>query len=238
MKLYRPLRPSLNYPSNRYSYNRYLIPPSVVSQFFGENRYCVRPDDTTFSSQGNTCPAGSESGYKKFWNLAGHNGLDIPCRRGDLVFAAHDGVVSRIEGNKDIGYGIRILSDEVFEFEGRKVRLETVYWHLIPMFINKEGARIKAGNFIGLADSTGYSTGDHLHFGAKLRLPDGSVLENEFGGAYNPLIWLEEKDAIDVYGENYGNLYKLAQLGIANLFRYVAKIRFGNELIEFDESLL
>lgn len=88
--------------------------------------------------------------------MLGHNGIDIPCNAGTPVFASHDGTVIGLQTQITFGYGIKILSDDG--------TFQTIYWHLQKILVSV-GQKVKAYDLIGLADSTGESTGNHLHFG-------------------------------------------------------------------------
>lgn len=83
-----------------------------------------------------------------------HKGIDIQLRKGDTVTAAFDGMVRFAQ--KKGGYGNVVI---VRHYNG----LETVYAHLSKIKV-KEGQVLGAGDLIGLAGSTGHSTGPHLHF--------------------------------------------------------------------------
>lgn len=122
-----------------------------------------------------TQPFGVNSEYysKNVPGLKGHNGLDLQAYHGQMVRAAHDGVVvnAGIPDNKE-GYGVVIRTSEPFEYRNEKNELEqayfkTIYWHLLPKIPVKSGQFVKTGDLIGFADNTGFSTGDHLHFGLK-----------------------------------------------------------------------
>lgn len=129
--------------------------------------------------------------YSQF-GLKGHNGLDLRAFHGQPVYAAHDGIAF-FESDNSGGEGVVIVSDEKIPYDAaricfstdqtmRKVNYKTIYWHLCdeikdPKFkspvllyqrANKgQGMPVKAGDIIGYADNTGFSTGDHLHFGLK-----------------------------------------------------------------------
>ena len=102
--------------------------------------------------------------------LKGHNGEDYPCADGQPILATHSGRVVRIQDNISQGYGIWILGEEM-DFEGIKVCPRTSYWHLKSFSVSIYDEVI-AGQTIGLADSTGFSTATHLHFGLKLLYPN------------------------------------------------------------------
>jgi murein DD-endopeptidase MepM/ murein hydrolase activator NlpD len=87
--------------------------------------------------------------YKRY-----HKGIDIQLRKGDTITAAFDGMVRFAQ--KKGGYGNVVI---VRHYNG----LETVYAHLSKIKVI-EGQVIGAGDLIGLAGSTGHSTGPHLHF--------------------------------------------------------------------------
>lgn len=88
-----------------------------------------------------------------------HKGLDINAYKGDTIRSAFDGKV-RIVDNQPSGYGKVVV---IRHTNG----LETVYGHL-SKHLTTTGSIVKAGTPIGLAGSTGRSTGTHLHFETRL----------------------------------------------------------------------
>ncbi len=84
-----------------------------------------------------------------------HLGLDIAGRRGDRIFAAHDGVVV-YAGHSFRGYGNMILLEY-------NQTWATLYGHL-NRFRTHMGQEVKAGALIGEMGRTGRATGVHLHF--------------------------------------------------------------------------
>src|ERR1035437_8800340 len=121
-------------------------------------------------------PLSSPFGWR---NNRYHKGIDIQLRKGDTVTVAFDGMVRFAQ--KKGGYGNVVI---VRHYNG----LETVYAHLSKIKVS-EGQVVGAGDLIGLAGSTGHSTGPHLHFEVRfmglplnpeyiLSLENGSVLFN------------------------------------------------------------
>lgn len=100
----------------------------------------------------------SNYGYRKRFRRQ-HKGLDINAYPGDTIRVAFDGKVRVVDFQKG-GYGNVVV---VRHPNG----LETVYGHL-SKHLTKQGATLKAGDPIGLAGSTGRSTGTHLHFETRL----------------------------------------------------------------------
>jgi len=95
-------------------------------------------------------------GGKKF-----HNGVDIAVPRGTRVCAARSGVV--VESGWKGGYGkVVVLRHEVPNGQRTDV-YETLYGHNAKVLVSR-GRRVKGGQVIALAGSTGMSTGPHLHF--------------------------------------------------------------------------
>lgn len=248
-KIWRPVRPSLNYQDNFYKRTKNGLPPTVVSQFFGENLACQYPNGSfvRFMPSGSTkCPEGTTSVYEKF-GMLGHNGIDIPCRRGDPVYSAHDGVVSRMEGDKNIGYGIRVMTNEVYKWKSNLCRFETAYWHLIPLPIVREGQFVRTGDLLGFCDNTGYSSGDHLHFGLKPKSLDGNsniASNNGYYGAIDPMPYLEEMDAFDKKLSRWDNMpivkeeQKMVNRMIVRYYRTLIAIKFGGDPVNFSEEML
>lgn len=100
----------------------------------------------------------SNYGYRRRFRRQ-HKGLDINAYLGDTIRAAWDGKV-RIVDNQPSGYGKVVV---IRHANG----LETVYGHL-SRHLTEVGKVVKAGTPIGLAGSTGRSTGTHLHFETRL----------------------------------------------------------------------
>jgi len=84
-----------------------------------------------------------------------HTGLDIDGEFGDLIWAAGDGVVSRVQYLK-YDYGYNVIIDH-----GGGV--QTLYAHFQKIYV-KPGQQVKKGEVLGEMGSTGRSTGSHLHF--------------------------------------------------------------------------
>ena len=97
------------------------------------------------------------SGIKRF-----HTGLDIASSYGNPIYAYTNGTVTEAGYNSTKGYYITI------QHSGG---LKTSYLHMSKILVSK-GQSVTVGQKIGQVGSTGYSTGNHLHF---------SVIKN---GAY------------------------------------------------------
>lgn len=91
-----------------------------------------------------------------------HNGTDIANRRGTPVRAAADGVISHV--GWDPWLARASASWLVIINHGGGV--QTMYAHLRARQIDgiARGERVAQGDVIGLMDTTGLSTGPHLHF--------------------------------------------------------------------------
>jgi murein DD-endopeptidase MepM/ murein hydrolase activator NlpD len=88
-----------------------------------------------------------------------HPGVDFGATYGEEVYASHNGVVQEA-GWSTVGYGINIvLSGDPWW---------TRYGHLKEVNV-VVGQSVQAGQVIGHADTTGNSTGNHLHFEVKYK---------------------------------------------------------------------
>ncbi len=87
-----------------------------------------------------------------------HNGLDIAVQTGTAVKAAASGTV--VKSGWMTGFGRTIVIDH-----GNNI--ETLYAHNSRLLVSV-GTKVKTGQKIALAGSTGLSTGSHLHFGVLL----------------------------------------------------------------------
>ena len=84
-----------------------------------------------------------------------HQGIDLPLKVGDPIYATFTGKVRFSRYNKG-GYGNLII---IRHENG----LETYYAHLSQRNV-EEGDWVNAGDIIGLGGNTGRSSGPHLHF--------------------------------------------------------------------------
>lgn len=83
-----------------------------------------------------------------------HAGLDFKGRKGDPVKSTADGKVIMAGWYQGYGKCVRIR---------HKNNLETLYGHLSKINV-KAGQVVSTGQVIGNVGSTGYSTGNHLHY--------------------------------------------------------------------------
>lgn len=153
------------------------IKPTLVTQVFGETSYLA------WYKQNNV-------------NFSGHNGIDFHAYHGQPIYAAHDGIAN-YEIDSGGGHGVTIKTTVLEPYRGSQAYFKTIYWHLIDGSVEPKYASpiknipnmpVKAGDIIGYANSTGLSTGDHLHFGLKPLAPNGTNLEpnNGYYGAIDP----------------------------------------------------
>ena len=89
-----------------------------------------------------------------------HTGVDFPAPSGTPVYAAAAGCV-RFVGDAGDGFGTVVTIAHTAE-------ATTLYAHLSSAAVRR-GACVAGGTLIGRVGSTGYSTGPHLHFEARLR---------------------------------------------------------------------
>lgn len=97
-----------------------------------------------------------------------HSGLDISTRDFEPVLATADGVVTRSGWSGDYGQMVEIA---------HRTGYRTVYGHLASVLV-REGSRVRRGERLGLAGSTGRSTGTHLHY--EVRRGDRAVNPLEY----------------------------------------------------------
>lgn len=122
--------------------------------------------------------------------MEGHNGLDFAAWHGEPIYhcATFDGTMYTEKDNAG-GIGVNVISNDPV-LNGKHIKLK--YWHLKAP-VGHDGKVVKLGEQIGIADNTGASSGDHLHFGAKLCDKDGNNLEmgNGYYGAFDPLPYMD-----------------------------------------------
>ena len=99
-----------------------------------------------------------------------HVGLDIDGEFGDPIWAADDGVITKVAYLK-YGYGYHVIIDH----GGGK---STLYAHFQKIYVT-QGQKVTRGTVLGEMGSTGYSTGSHLHLEVRIN-----------GKKYNPLNYI------------------------------------------------
>lgn len=87
-----------------------------------------------------------------------HEGIDIATRPGTPVLATAAGVVR--EAGSEAGYGKFVVIDHGYGFS-------TAYGHNSRILV-KAGQRVKRGDLIATAGSTGRSTGTHVHYEVRI----------------------------------------------------------------------
>ena len=131
------------------------------------------PGEWTVPTEDYTLSAGY-GGTGSRW-AHGHSGQDFAVDDGTPVYAAGSGTVERTECAD--GFGNQIVlrhGDGTY----------TQYAHL-SLILADTGQRVKSGQLIGLAGSTGNSSGPHLHFEARTT--------PEMSSAMEPLAWFRER---------------------------------------------
>lgn len=138
----------------------------------------------------------------------GHSGMDLATGHGTEIYASHDGTAYYQIDEKG-GHGVVIITDKQYEYNGGEAYFKTIYWHLIDPIKEPEykspiqdfpwGKQVKAGDLIGYSNNTGFSTGDHLHYGLKPVAKTGESnnswgnleQKNGYFGAIDPLPYME-----------------------------------------------
>ncbi|HEX7621400.1 MAG TPA: peptidoglycan DD-metalloendopeptidase family protein [Anaerolineales bacterium] len=173
----------LNWPGNNIDLANPDIKPDTFVMVPGGHREFVqwivptvaRGRSGTAALNGSACGSGGPVGSEAFiWPTgnhflsgnnywSGHLGIDIAAGLGAPVWAADAGVVTMAQAYG--GYGNMVMIDHGNGYI-------TVYGHLSLINV-KPCQGVAAGQSIGLAGSTGNSTGPHLHF--EVRLNGGFV---------------------------------------------------------------
>ncbi len=83
-----------------------------------------------------------------------HNGVDLAAAKGTKIYATKSGKVTTAVYNYSWGYYVVINHLDGFS---------SLYGHMTN-FVVSEGQYVKRGQLIGYVGSTGWSTGNHLHF--------------------------------------------------------------------------
>ena len=199
-----------------------------LNQGFGANESCIEPDTRkVITKTGLTCPIPYVDFYL-FIGMKGHNGEDWNAWRGEPIYfnaiVYGGGIIEGVAKNeidKDGGKGVDIL----FKDPVTQRNFKTRYWHLQNSAVY-DGQIVRSGEIIGYADSTGASSGDHLHWSLKPTLPDGSNAypDNGFAGAVD----IRNFDGVKYYPDDFIltvlNMYQQLNL-LQQLYKLLSMFR-------------
>ena len=137
------------------------VAKAKTSQYFGKPKtdYLAR----AYRSFGLICQDDKSELYKKPF----HNGIDFGTVYKQKCYCVYPSVVTGVHRNSvSAGNFVELTTDTIVE-NGMTYKLKFRYLHL-HSFLVKKGQRLNMGAVIGYCDSTGFSTGNHLHFDVAL----------------------------------------------------------------------
>jgi murein DD-endopeptidase MepM/ murein hydrolase activator NlpD len=199
------------------------VRPFHISQKFGADQVCYKtmPDGSKQYKGKRTeesCDVKFGEGWASLYRrMKGHNGIDVRAGRWQPCYAAQRGTVLEISTDVNEGLGV-VLKHQV----GNKF-YKTRYWHFIAVSpLLKGGDPVKTGQLLGYCDSTGRSTGDHLHFDLKEIKADNTVVnyDNGYFGGLDP-----EPYIYDIYALDVDKLNKAIELVAEKVARLAILIR-------------
>ena len=177
-----------------------------INQGFAENRACSNPDTSGVENEVTigVCPEGKVHLYPLLGLPNGHNGLDIRAGLWEPVYASQEGIVREKQTEINRGLGVSVVTEKKYKVNDlvEECLIKHRYWHLIAINV-EERQRVRAGDLIGWADSTGYSSGHHLHFEVKPVVWDmfdyKNILQNNgFYGCIDPKPYLNGLYGMDI----------------------------------------
>lgn len=131
-----------------------------------------------------------------------HDGVDYAADYGVPIIAIGDGVISKMGWNGGYGNRIEIRHNELYGSQ---------YSHMSGYVKHmRVGDRVKQGDTVGYVGSTGYSTGNHVHFSmteygtyvdpSSVDAPDGEALDDTFMGSFGRAAenWSKRLDELTV----------------------------------------
>ncbi len=137
------------------------------------------------------CVQGTGSSYSHMYDSTYFDvDFDTPNGENDPVFAPMGGTAYVHDANRTDGFGVHINIDQ-----GDGTYL--ILGHLDDTFVG-DGEEVAAGQMIGLEGTTGYSTGDHVHFGRH----DGDAEEDGTDGESIEGLSI---NAVDLSGDGSGD---------------------------------
>lgn len=187
------------------------VKPFFVTQLFGVSDACVKDSSLPISQRAITskvngvCPTGYSELYPLL-GMKGHTGLDLVAKRWQPVYASLDGRVEEVETEVERGLGVGVITDKKYfcNETNRPEWFKYRNWHFIGLNVHR-GDYVRTGELLGWADSTGLSSGDHVHFEVKPVAVNTTtskwynlLQDNGYFGAINPLPYVHNTFALNV----------------------------------------
>lgn len=225
------------------------ISSNRITQKWSESKACVqvlpnRQMGRVISKRKGICPIGYTDFYK-YIGMLYHNGIDLAAYYAENVYhsANFEGWM-RTEKDFAGGIGVDIVSYEPIlkctepncnEIHYIKLRL----WHNSNIiWLNKIlevsytvkkylGIKVKMGDRVALAGSTGKSSGVHIHKGIKWCDKDGNGLHTNNGvyGAFDPTPYYENRFVLNIIGNKQKlNIIQIIRHFLFSLQGFIIKI--------------
>jgi hypothetical protein len=138
------------------SMNRVLSPTTPLDQLEPGMPECW-PTTGSVTAGVDTVTTGDEGPYFHT------NSIDIGTARGTDIYATHDGQVTTVQWSNN-GFGNMVeIKGTYFDDQGKEINFITRYAHLDDINV-RQGQGISKGIKIGTVNSTGNSSGHHLHY--------------------------------------------------------------------------
>ena len=156
-----------------------MLDDKQLALYFGMSRLPIKDGDTWWDGIPSyfsnlkqwhlafTQRFGQRPEYYKKYGLKGHSGIDIGFLDSCPIVAPCKLWVTYLQLDEDKGYGNHIYAEtESQHINGDYYKLELVFGHFKSLEA-KAGHWVEEGGSLGLGDSTGDSTGPHLHLGIR-----------------------------------------------------------------------
>jgi len=184
--------------------------PFIIYQKFGESSACAEDRDVPVTQRkvktkiNGVCPVGYIELYPLL-GMKGHTGLDLYATRGTILRSPIKGKITELQTEPERGLGVGIVSDEKYDMGEYGVHYAKIrQWHLMSIHVEM-GQEVEIGDPIGLADSTGLSSGDHNHFELKpVEYTSRGITKNVYqdNGYYGSI------DPLPFFNSRYADEYK------------------------------
>lgn len=197
------------------------VKTNILTQGFGENLACTYLGSwppRIVGKYGNTCPAGSTEFYPTI-GLDGHNGFDLATIKDEGVYFnviadttwrstseadSAGGIVLNVYSNTpiEVPEPEGQIAKDLWSKQGGKLHVRFIYVHA-KQNIDRPEETLSPGAHIQIADSSGASGGNHVHFGMKYVNMDGVTLDysNGFRGYVDPSPFYRNQFILDAMVE-------------------------------------